>query len=725
MPAAFPAPGMFPGVPGAHIALASAALCLLVAVSYFPALAAGFVWDDEILIRAMPIHTWSGLAQIWFTPSALRQYEGHYWPLLYTTFWLEHKLWGLTPLGYHLVNLLLHTGAVLLLWRLLRQLGVPGAWFAAAVFAVHPLHVESVAWVIGRKDILVTLFYLSSVLAYVRFAEMPRGGRRGGQYLLAMALFVLGLLSKSVTITLPVALLLWHWWRHGRVTLADFSRTLPFFLVGLGITLADYSYYANNEQISFAYTLLERGLIAARALVFYAGKLLWPAGLIGVYPHWEPGIGDLLAWGCAVGGAAVVAVLWHRRRQLGRGPLAGLLFFAVALSPVLGFVDFGYMQFSFVADRYQYLAGIGLIAVMVAAAGRACQWGLGMLPAPRTRPARLAIGAVGAAILAVAGLLTWNHAGLYRDNGTFFTHVIAHNPQARGAHHNLANHLLAEGRHEEAHAAYQTALELRPDNPELLVGIGTLLSKQGHYEEALARYREALRLNPKHQIAMRNIAEVLMNQGRHAEGLAVAQKVIARYPDNASAHQLAGYGLFHLNRKAEALRYYDRALALDPNLKGAHNNLAIHLEAEGHDREALAAFQAALERQPDSPSLLTSIGRLLSKQGHKEEALARYREALRLNPQYQIAMRNIAVVLINQGRYAEGLAAAQQVIAHYPDDAQAHHLVGFELFRFNRKADALRHYDRALALYTNPERLKAVREQRQQLLESMTNEERQ
>ena len=585
MPAAFPAPGMFPGVPGAHIALASAALCLLVAVSYFPALAAGFVWDDEILIRAMPIHTWSGLAQIWFTPSALRQYEGHYWPLLYTTFWLEHKLWGLTPLGYHLVNLLLHTGAVLLLWRLLRQLGVPGAWFAAAVFAVHPLHVESVAWVIGRKDILVTLFYLSSVLAYVRFAEMPRGGRRGGQYLLAMALFVLGLLSKSVTITLPVALLLWHWWRHGRVTLADFNYTLPFFLIGLGITLADYSYYANNEQISFAYTLLERGLIAARALAFYAGKLLWPVGLTGVYPRWEPGIGDLLAWGCAVGGAAVVAVLWHRRRQLGRGPLAGLLFFAVALSPVLSFVDFGYMQFSFVADRYQYLAGIGLIAVVVGAASRACQRGLGALPAHRTRPAQLAIGAVGAAILAVAGLLTWNHAGLYRNPGTFFTHVITHNPQARDAHHNLATYLLAEGHYAEAHAAFQTALERRPDNPGLLNSIGALLSKQERPEEALAHFREALRLKPQDQTAMRNIASVLINQKRYAEGVAAAQKVIAHYADDAQAHHLAGLGLFYLNREAEALRHYDRALALYTNPE----NLAMAREQHKQILELMAS----------------------------------------------------------------------------------------------------------------------------------------
>ena len=653
LPAAFPASGIFSDAPDAHIApmaLAVAALCLLVAVSYFPALAAGFVWDDDILTKAAPLHTWSGLAQIWFTPRALLPYEGHYWPLLYTTFWLEHKLWGLAPLGYHLVNLLLHTGVVLLLWRLLRRLEVPGAWFAAAVFAVHPLHVESVAWVIGRKDMLATVCYLAAVLAYIRFAEM----RRWRHYLLAMALFVLGLLSKSIAITLPATLLLWHWWRHGRVTMADCSRTLPFFLVGLGIVLADYVYYSSIEAIAFAYSPLERGLIAARALAFYAGKLLWPVGLTGIYPRWEPGIGDLLAWGGATGFVAVVAVLWRGRRQLGRGPLAGVLFFAVALSPVLGFVDFGYMQYSFVADRYQYLAGIGLIAVVVAAVGRACQRGLGALPEHQTRPARLAIGVAGAAILAVSGLLTWNHAGLYRDPDTFFTHVIAHNPQARSAHYNLGNYLRDEGRYAEAHATYQTALELQPDSPNLRNNIGVLLEKQGRHEEAIARYREALQLDPQHLISMRNIAQVLTNQGRYAEGLAAAQKVIVHYPGDAQAHHL--------------------------------------------------------------------IGGLLSKQGRKEEAIARYREALRLNPQHQTTMRNLALVLMQQERYAEGLATAQKLITHYPGNAKGHHMVGFGLFQLNRKAEALHHYDRALALDPN---LKTVREQRQQLLESMTNEERQ
>ena len=224
------------------------------------------------------------------------------------------------------------------------------------------------------------------------------------------------------------------------------------------------------------------------------------------------------------------------------------------------------MQFSFVADRFQYLAGIGLIAVVAGAAGHACQQGLGALPAHRTRPARLAIGAAGATILAVAGILTWNQAGLYRDDGTFFTHVIAHNPQARHAHSNLGIYLAAEGRDREAIAAFQTAIAQQPEDAGLLVRIGALLENQGRHEAAIVRLREALRLNPQHRDAMRNLAVVLINQMRYAEGLAAAQQVIAHYPDDAQAHHLAGFGLFYLNRKAEALRHYDRALALDPNL---------------------------------------------------------------------------------------------------------------------------------------------------------------
>ncbi len=225
------------------------------------------------------VHAASGLWNIWFSPSDIKN-EGHYWPLVYTSFWLEHKLWGLAPAGYHAVNVLLHLINVLLLWRLLLQLAVPGALVIAAVFAVHPLHVESVAWIIERKDVLSALFYLTAVLAWIRFTEAPRP--RG--YALALVLFTAGLLSKSVVVTLPVALLIWHWWQHGRVTRTDLLRLAPFFAVAAGITAADLSFYTSREALELGYSLPERVLIAARALWFYVGKLLWPTELAVIYP---------------------------------------------------------------------------------------------------------------------------------------------------------------------------------------------------------------------------------------------------------------------------------------------------------------------------------------------------------------------------------------------------------------------------------------------------------
>ena len=344
-------------------ALALVGLGLLVVVCYLPAMLwGGFVWDDNVFIKVNPVREVSGLWQIWFSPSAIEG-EYHYWPLVYTTFWLEHKLWGYAPAGYHVVNVLLHLANTLLLWHILRRLAVPGTWVVAAVFAVHPLHVESVAWVIERKDVLSGLFYLAAALMWMRFVEQPNPRR----YAWSLALYAAALLSKSIVVTLPVVLLLWPWWKQGRVTSSDLLRLVPFFVVGLVITVGDLSFYRSGEAEPFDYSLAERMLIAARALWFYAGKLLWPSELAVIYPRWDIRVADPLAWGYLVAAVALVVGLWHFRHQLGRGPLAGALFFAVTLSPVLGFVDYQYMKYAFVADRFQYLAGIGVMAVVIGA----------------------------------------------------------------------------------------------------------------------------------------------------------------------------------------------------------------------------------------------------------------------------------------------------------------------------------------------------------------------
>ena len=523
------------------------------------------VWDDRILTNAEPVRDVSGLWQIWFSPSAIGE-EGHYWPLVYTTFWLEHKLWGYTPAGYHLVNVLLHLANTLLLWHLLRRLAMPGAWVVAAVFAVHPLHVESVAWVIERKDVLSGLFYLAAVLAWMRFVEQPCRGR----YVCSLALYGAGLLSKSIVVTLPVALLIWHWWQQGRVISTDLLRLVPFGVIGLVIVLGDLSFYQSREALSLGYSLTERTLIAARALWFYAGKLLWPTNLAVIYPRWDLHVADPLAWGYLIAAVALSLALWRFQHQIGRGPLAGALFFAVTLLPVLGFVDYGYMQYAFVADRFQYLASIGVMAVILGAV----DCGVRRLSGLWQKGARV----VAALVIVVLGLLTWCQTSVYRNDETLNRHIIALNPQARDAHLNLGNALYKQGRYEEALDAARVAVEQRPDHINTHTNLGVVLNELGRFEEAETHLRRAIALNPNHTEVLYSMATLRFKQQRYGEMLELLQRLIDIDPSHAKAHVSMGAALFYLGRSDEALQSFDQALTLDPTIEEAQANREAVLE---------------------------------------------------------------------------------------------------------------------------------------------------
>ena len=541
-------------------ALAVLALCLLAGVCYLPAMLwGGLVWDDHIWYQSQAVLEWSGLSAIWSWPSIIEK-ERHYWPLTYTTFWLEHKIWGLEPAGYHIVNVLLHLFNSLLLWRLLLRLAVPGAWLAAAVFAAHPLHVESVAWIIERKDVLSGLFYLTAVLVWMRFLEQPRPWRYG----LALLLFVAGLLSKSVVVTLPAALLIVQWWKTGRITGKDLQRLAPFFLVALLITAGDlYSY--DSSRHNFDYSWPERLLIASRALWFYAGKLVWPTDLSVIYPRWNISLGDPWAWVYPAAALALAAVLWFTRHRIGRGPLAGALFFAVTLSPALGFVNYGYMSYSLVADRFQYLAGIGVMAVIIGAAMR----GAGRLPVG------LKMGAAGLpmVVLALLGTTTWRQADLYRGDVTLFNHIISLNPTARNAHRNLSLGLNKAGRPEEALAAATIASEQRPDEARSYSLLGRILEDLHRLEEAEENYHRVLELNPRNREALKYLATAYFNQKRYPEALDLYRKLAEVEPDNAKTHNNIGATLFFLGRPEAAVRSFKQALSLDPTLEGARTGL--------------------------------------------------------------------------------------------------------------------------------------------------------
>ncbi len=647
----------------AHEPLAALALCLLVAASYFPALSGGLVWDDAAF-QVRQVQSLAGIWQIWFVPGSL-EHEGHYWPILYTTFWLEHKLWGFNPLGYHIVNLLLHSAVTLLLWRVLRRLAVPGAWVAVAIFAVHPLHVESVAWVIGRKDMLAALFYLGAALAYMRFVEDQRWQR----YTIALALFTAGLLCKSMLVTLPATLLIWHWWKHGRVTANDVARVLPLLLVGLFVTLADWSFNKNRELISFDYSFIERALIAARSLVFYVEKLAWPAELMVIYPHWEVGAGDWFAWGCALAAVVVAGLLWRYQHQIGRGPLAGVLFFAVTLSPTLGFVDYGYMQFSFVADRYQYLAGIGVIAVVVgivahglnrlagsgATSGATVERTRNAAPSNQLAGVRKASVQVMATVmlaasLAALGMTTWRQSSLYHDAGTLFTHIIAHNPDARGAHHNLGDWFYKQEQYEEALAAYRIAVEQRPYFAPLRNQMGLTFDKLNQYENAEEQYRTSVKITPRFVHGMNNLASVLARQEKYQESLKYYRKMLAMDANYINSHIGMGFVLAKLNRLEEAEAHYQKALQRNPRFPDTLDHLSALRMKQQRYEEALEFFQTLIAVQPGRVRAYIGKGISLVRLKRHEDALRSFDRALALDPTLKEARTHRAQVLKTLGR---------------------------------------------------------------------------
>ncbi len=697
---------------------------MLVAVSYIPALSGGFVWDDVIFSEEPVIHAVSGLKSIWFSPADIRN-EGHYWPLVYSSFWLEHKLWGLQPAGYHAVNIALHLANCLLLWRLLARLRVPGAAVVAAVFAVHPVHVESVAWIIERKDVLSALFYLGAVLVWIRFVEQPRPAR----YALALGLFTAGLLSKSVVVTLPVALLIWHWWQQGRVRSVDLLRLAPFVAVAVGITAGDLSFYTSREPLELGYTLVERALIASRALWFYAGKLLWPANLAVIYPLWEIDAGDLLAWVYLVAAAALAAGLWLARRRIGRGPLAGVLYFAVTLGPVLGFVDYGYLQFSFVADRFQYLAGIGVLAVLIGGAAH----GVTKLPDGYRR------GALGlaAAVVVVLGALTWRQSGIYRDEITLFSHVVAHNPYARDAHLNLGNALIEAGRNEDGLAASRIAAEQRPDSADAHSNLALAQMNLERFDASAESLRRALELDPRHKSALQNTAELHRKQGRHQEAVDAYRALLTRDPGYALAYAGMGDALFHLQRYREAVDPLRQAVTLQPNLPMAatlrilmgrasrrlgrldaaeeHFRLAMAIDpldatplldlaalhaAQQRHREADDLLRRARELRPDDPATLQNIAESLRKQGRHEESLAAYRDVLDIDPEFALAHAGMGDALFRLERYAEALealATAAALQSDLPMAASLHLLMGRAAQELGHP-DAAGHFARAVEI---------------------------
>lgn len=712
----------------------AALLGLIAAVFYFPAIQAGFVWDDVIITKLRSVSDWEGIFRIWFDPAAAYFQtdvaENHYWPVVYTTFWLEHKLWGFTPAGYHVVNILLHFVNTLLLWRLLDRLAVPGAWLAAAVFAAHPLHVESVAWVIGRKDLLSTLFSLAAVLMWLRHVESPRPGR----YAAALLFFAGAMLSKLIAVTLPAALLIIQWWRNGRITGADMRLAFPFFLVALVIGGVDLWFFKNQGLNSFDYSMVERVLAASHAFWFYVGKLLWPMDLSVIYPLWEIKTVDPIAWGYTVATAAVLITFWVIRRRVGRGSLACLLFFGITLLPTLGFIDYDYMRYSFVADRHQYLAGVGIIVLFSAGAVRAAD---SLSPAMR-KPIR----GVAAAALILLGLLTWTQAGIYKDEITFFNHVISLNPQARGAHYNVGLEFSRQGRFKEAEEYFRQSLEIYPRNKQVSHNLGEILRAQGKYEESLAAYRLAIDIDPGNSKTFLGMGNSLFKLGRYPEAVLSMEQALALAIDSSlepALRHAMGQALLKMGKREEAeeqfnlsvksalminqydatvflnraevlrgqkryeeaIHWYRLAVEADPDYLPAYAGMGDSLYRLGRYREAISSMQRAVSLRsnfPMKPTLYYLMGQAAREAGWLGQAAEHYKKALLIAPGFTEALNGLADVRFEQKHYEQALLLYETLVGMESATAIIYNNIGVSLLNVGKASEAVHSFERALSL---------------------------
>ncbi len=717
----------------------AAAIVALTVLAYWPAFQAGYIWDDDTALTENPqIRSASGLREIWFST---RPYD--YFPLTFTTFWLEWRLWGPKPLGYHAVNVALHALGAVLFWRVLLQLRVPGAWTAAALFAVHPVAVGSVAWVAERKNTLSLVFFLASALWYLRFdaarrqaaadARQPGRALLKRDYALSLGAFLLALLSKTSVVALPLVLALCEWWRdrpeasvraptggpaagrrHNRpeqsrsrasdgtldagrrVRLRSLLQTLwpmcvrlaPFFALALALGLVTVWFQTHRAMTGNIYQqdgLLTRLLGGGRALWFYLTNSLLPVQLSMIYPRWQIEPARVVSWLPGVGWLGLLAVCW-RWRQGRLGPFwFGLASFTALLLPVLGFFPMSFFIHSRVADHLQYLALLPAIALVT-----------GLVASVGARPGSgTALRLLAGAALVALGWQTFNRARVFQSAEALWRDTIAKNPGAWAAWNNLG---MATRDPREEFQCYTRALELNPHYAEAHNNLGVLLFQQNRPAEAELHFREALRLQPLLAPAHNNLGHALSQSGRLDEALQHLRRAVELNPNYVDAWNNLGRALLRANDPEAAIRCFERALGLLPNQPLAHyhwGNAALIL---GRSAEALAHFEAATQLDPNITEARHNLAVVLLSLGRTTEALAHFHAVVQMRPDFVPARYQLAEIALQEGRPEEAVQQVQIALRHQPEAPELHELLGRAQLAQGAAAGALESLRRAVEL---------------------------
>jgi len=621
-----------------------AGLLLVTLAIYWPALGGAMVWDDDAHVTRLGLQSGAGLVRIWTDLHATQQY----YPLLHSAFWFEHVLWGDHVLGYHLVNVVLHAADAWILILVLEDLAVPGAVLAGVLFAVHPVCVESVAWISEQKNTLSLLFYLLAARTYLR---LDRGPSRGRAYALATAFFLCALLTKSVTATLPAALLVVAWWQRGRLSWQRDGRFLGPWLV-LGVASGLFTSWVERtiggaQGGEFDLAFGQRVLLAGHTFWSYIGILLWPFHLILIYPRWNVSR-DAIHWIGYLAAALVVTVALAVLARRRRGPLALWLLFAGTLFPALGFANVYPFIFSYIANHFLYHAALAPAAG--AAALFAWLW--------RRGPANVRAAVTAAALVVVLGLGLLSNAGAqtFENQRTLLEASLAQNPGAWMPHDSLGVWFANHGDGHRAAVEFRAALRLRPDYPQAHNNLGMAMEEGGELEQAAAEYRAALALKPDFAEAHNNLGAVLMREpGREAEAVAEFQSAVRLQPEFATARSSLGRALLRLpGRQAEGFAALRAAVAARPDMPDLHANLADALaDQPDGGAEAIHEYRIAVRLDPRNGAVRNNLGLALIAQGQYAEAAEELAETLRLDPGLVEIRLNLAIAYLDLGRRAD------------------------------------------------------------------------
>jgi tetratricopeptide (TPR) repeat protein len=620
---------------------------------------AGYVSQNPQVQRGLTLH---GL--LWaFTTNA----EGNWHPLTWFSHMLDCQLFGLNAGAHHLLNVMFHIANVLLLYAVFNRM-TAAPWRSALVaglFGLHPLHVESVAWVAERKDVLSMLFWMLTIWAYVRYVERPNGAR----YWLSLALYALGLMAKPMAVTLPFVLLLLDYWPLGRTrweasavgdkaeaSLRDLLKEkLPFLaLSAVWCAVAYWAERGTGAVVTLEYLPMgDRVANAVVSYVRYMGKAVWPVGLAVFYPHRMWPLGTVIGAGVVLVGVSGL-VVWRS----GREPyfLVGWLWYVGTLVPVIGLVQVGSQS---MADRYTYIPLVGLF-LMVA-------WGVGRAGVEQ-RVGRATTAATAGVVLVICVVLSRHQVGYWKNSETLFRHALSVTQDNSMAHLNLGNALFALGKTEEALAEYREALRINPDYISAHNNLGLALAGLGKTEEALAEYREALRIDPNCAEAHNNLGNVLVVQGKPVEAVAHYREALRINPHYVQAHSNLGLALAGLGKTAEAIAEYREAGRINPEYAEAHYDLGVLLAAQGKTEEARAEYQEAVRWRPEWPQALRKLAWLLAtdENGGVRNAGQAVQLAERLcggaGQQQADALEVLAAAYAEAGRFSEAIRVAQKAL---------------------------------------------------------------